>query len=161
MQNIFFLICQKCSKINGAHLRSSGLLLYYSLCHNDNTFQLFFVLHLCISYVLFVDIFTRSFDDFISITFLIAMFLPASPFIPTSLFINFGDFRQPSHLLHPPHLLFWPTFTSLPVYSTLPFYLKLGSNGNIKESLEILSKDTLLNNIFLGIIKNIKLSLHL
>ena len=93
--------------------------------------------------------------------FLIAVFLPASPFIPTSLFINFGDFRQPSHLLHPPHLLFWPTFTSLPVYSTLPFYLKLGSNGNIKESLEILSKDTLLNNIFLGIIKNIKLSLHL
>ena len=41
-----------------------------------------------ISYVLFDDIFTRSFDDFISVKFLIAVFLPASPFIPTSPFIN-------------------------------------------------------------------------
>ena len=86
--------------------------------------------YLCISYVFVVDIFTRSFDDFISIQFLIAVFLSASPFIPTSLFINFGDF--------PPRLLFWPQFASLSVYSALPFYLKLESkwfwipaNGNL------------------------------
>ena len=36
---------------------------------------------LCISYVFVVDIFTRSFDDFISMKFLIAVFLSASPFI--------------------------------------------------------------------------------
>ena len=36
LQNIFLLIRQKCSKINGAHLRPSGQ-LYYSLCHNNNT----------------------------------------------------------------------------------------------------------------------------
>ena len=51
---------------------------------------------LCISYVLFADIFTR---------FLIAVFLPASPFI------NFGDFWQPPRLLHhcqrPSHTLPW------------------------------------------------------
>ena len=94
--------------------------------------------YLCISYVFVVDIFTRSFDDFISIQFLIAVFLSASPFIPTSLFINFGDFCQPPRLLHPPRLLFWPQFASLSVYSALPFYLKLESkwfwipaNGNL------------------------------
>ena len=74
--------------------------------------------YLCISYVLFVDIFTKSFDDFISMKFLIAVFLPASPFIPTSPFINFGDFCQP------PCLLFWLKFASLP---GRPFYLKLES----------------------------------
>ena len=52
----------------------------------------------------FVDIFTSLFDDFISMKFLIAVFLPVSPFIPTSPFINFGDFCQP------------------PVYCTLPVY---------------------------------------
>ena len=82
-----------------------------------------------ISYVLFVDIFTRSFDDFISMKFLIDVFLAASPFTPTSPFINFGDFCQPPHLLHPPRFLFWPRFASLPVYSALPFYLKLESNA--------------------------------
>ena len=38
MENTFLLIRQKCSKINGAHLRP-GALLYYSLCHNNNTFR--------------------------------------------------------------------------------------------------------------------------
>ena len=63
--------------------------------------------YLCISYVLFVDIFPRSFDDFISVKFLIAVFFQASPFISTSLFINFGNFCQPPRLLHPPCLLFY------------------------------------------------------
>ena len=35
LKNIFFLIRQKCSKINGAHLRPGGL-WYYTLCHNNN-----------------------------------------------------------------------------------------------------------------------------
>ena len=61
-------------------------------------------LYLCIYYVLFVDIFTRSFDDFISMKFLIVVFLPASPFIPTSPFINFGDSCQPPRLFRPPLL---------------------------------------------------------
>ena len=74
-----------------------------------------------------VDIFTRSLDDFISMKFLIAVFLPASPFLPTSPFIDFGDFCQPSRFLHLPGLLFWPKFASLPVYFSLPFYLKLES----------------------------------
>ena len=85
--------------------------------------------YLCISYVLFVDISTRSFDDFVSMNFLIAGFLPASPFILTFPFINFGDFCQLPCLLHPPRLLFWPKFAGLPVYSALPFYLKLESMG--------------------------------
>ena len=75
--------------------------------------------YFCISYVLFVDILTRSFDDFISVKFLIAVFLPVSPFI------NFGDFCQPPRLLHPLRLLFWLKFARFPVYSALPFYLKL------------------------------------
>ena len=58
-----------------------------------------------ISYVLFVDIFTRLFYNFISMKFLIAVFLPASPFIPTSPFINFGDFFQPARLIRPPLIL--------------------------------------------------------
>ena len=61
----------------------------------------------------------------ISMKFLMAVFLLASPFIPTFLFINFGGFCQTLRLLHPPHLLFWPQFASLPIYSALPFYLKL------------------------------------
>ena len=64
--------------------------------------------YLCISYVLFVDIFTRLFDDFISMKFLIALFLLASPFI------NFGDFCQPLCLLQPPCLLFWLKFAGSP-----------------------------------------------
>ena len=83
--------------------------------------------YLCISYVLFVDISTRSSDDLISMKFLIAVFLPASPFIRTCPFINFGDFCQRPHLLHPPSLLFWPKFASLLVYFVLLFYLKLDS----------------------------------
>ena len=77
--------------------------------------------YLCISYVLFVDIFTRSFDGFISMKFKIVVFLRTSPFI------NFGDFYQAPRLLHPSHLLFWPKFASLPVYFILPFYLKFKS----------------------------------
>ena len=83
--------------------------------------------YLCISHVLFVDIFTRLFDDFISKKFLIAVFLPAFPFIPTSPFINFGDFCQPLRLLYNPCSLFWPKSGRLPVYSALPFHLKLDS----------------------------------
>ena len=64
-----------------------------------------YISYFCISYVLFVDVFTRSFDRFISMKFLIAAFLPVSPFIPTFPFINFGDF-----------------FDNLPVYCTLPVY---------------------------------------
>ena len=88
----------------------------------------FFMLinHLCI-YVLFVDIFTRSFNDFISTNLPISVYLQAHPFIPTSPFINFVGFCQPPRLLHPPRLLFWLKFASLPGYSTLPFYLKLES----------------------------------
>ena len=74
-----------------------------------------------------VDIFTRSLDDFISMKFLIAVFLPASPFIPTSLFITFGDFWEPPCLFHLPGILFWPKFASLPDCSAVPFYLKLDS----------------------------------
>ena len=76
--------------------------------------------YLCISYVLFVDIFTRSFDDFISLKFLI-VFLPASPFT------KIEDFCQPPRLMDPPRLLFQPKFASVTVYSALPFYLKLES----------------------------------
>ena len=56
--------------------------------------------------ILFVDIFPRSFDDFISMKFLIAVFVFFSwqPLIPTSPFINFGD------------------FANLLVYCTLPVY---------------------------------------
>ena len=69
--------------------------------------------YFCI-YVLFVDIFTRSLNDFISMKFLIALFLPVSPLIPTSLFINFGDFCQPLHLLHPPRLFFGQNLPASP-----------------------------------------------
>ena len=74
--------------------------------------QVFFVLYLCISYVLFVYIFTRLFNDFISMNFLIAVFFPVSPFIPMSSFINLGDFCQPLYSLHPPRFLFWPKFVN-------------------------------------------------
>ena len=73
-------------------------------------------LQVCISFVYFVNIFTRSFDNFISMKFLIAVFFPASPFIPTSPFTNFGDFCQSTRLLHP---------SRLPVYSALLFYPSL------------------------------------
>ena len=56
--------------------------------------------YLCISYLLFVDIFTKSFDDFISMN---AVFSPASLF-----------FFQPARLLTS------EIFASLPVYCTLP-----------------------------------------
>ena len=61
---------------------------------------------------------------FISMKFLVAVFLPASPFILTFPFINFEDFCKSPRLLHPPRLLFWPKFSSLTVCSALPFYLK-------------------------------------
>ena len=61
--------------------------------------------YLCISYVLFVDIFPRSFDDFISMKFLITVFLPASC------------------LFQPPGLLtLVEIFANLPVYCTIPVY---------------------------------------
>ena len=50
--------------------------------------------------------FHKNFYDFISMKFLITMFLSAS------CFINFGDFCQPPRLLHPLCLLFWPKFPS-------------------------------------------------
>ena len=61
--------------------------------------------YLFISYVLSVDIFTRSFDDFISMKFLIAVFLPASSFIAT------------------PRLLTLEIFANFSVYWTLPFII--------------------------------------
>ena len=80
-----------------------------------------------------VDIFTRPFDDFISMKFLIAVFLPASPFIPTFLFINFGDFCQPPSLLQPPRLSFCAEILwSLHLFCFTPapshFYLKFENN---------------------------------
>ena len=60
--------------------------------------------HFCNSYVSFVDIFTRSFDDFISMKFLIAVFLPASPFISTSSFIILTEICQPPRLFRLPLL---------------------------------------------------------
>ena len=59
---------------------------------------------LCISYVLLVDIFTRSFDDFIPMKFLIALFLRAT-----------RSFQAP-------RLLTLEVFANLPVYCTLPVY---------------------------------------
>ena len=102
----FLLIGQNCSKINGADLRPGGL-LYYSLCHNNNTFRTWsslFRKHAPSK--IFAGCFCQNFRE---------VFLPVCPFI------NCGDFCQP------PRLLFWPKFASLPVYSTLPFYLKLES----------------------------------
>ena len=65
----------------------------------------FFMLinHLCI-YVLFVDIFTRSFNDFISTNLPISVYLQAHP------------------LFQPLRLLTLQVFASLPVYCTLPVY---------------------------------------
>ena len=123
MQNIFLLIRQKCRKINGAYV------VWIGESSKKNKWFFMQINYFCICYVLFVDIFTRSSDDFISMKFLTAVFLPASPFIPTSPFINFGDFCQPPRLLHLPRLLFWLKLASLPVYSALPFYLKLESTN--------------------------------
>ena len=81
----------------------------------------------CFSHVLFVNIFRRTFDNFISMKFLIAEFLLASPFILTIPFINFGDFNQSPYLSHPSLLLFWQKFASLTVYFILPLYLKFES----------------------------------
>ena len=113
-----------------------GQVAYIIVCVTTTTTnfepdQVFFVLinYLCISYVLFVDIFTRSFDDFILMKFPIAVFFPASPFI------TFGDFCQLPRLLHPPRLLFWSNSASLTVYSTLPFYLKLDSSVGAYNSI--------------------------
>ena len=100
--------------------------------------------NLCISYVRFVDIFTRSLDDFILMKFLIAVFLRAPPFIPTSLFINFGDFYQPLHFLHPPCLFLWPKFANLPVYFALPFYLTLQSMGKLIKKRSMMTISCLL-----------------
>ena len=104
----------------------SQMAYYIIVCVTTTHFepdQVFFVLYLCISYVLFVYIFTRLFNDFISMNFLIAVFFPVSPFIPMSSFLNLGDFCQPLYSLHPPRFLFWPKFASLSIYSALPFLL--------------------------------------
>ena len=69
-------------------------------------------------FLIFFCWYFHSFDNFVSMKFLIAVFLPASPFIPTSLFINFGDFYQPSCIL------FWPNFarSSVSVVIVFPFF---------------------------------------
>ena len=88
-KTFFLLIRQKSSKINGAHLRR-GDLLYYSLCHNNNTFRVWsslFCKHTPSK--IFARCFCQNFSK---------VFLPASPFIPTSSLINFGDFCQPPRL---------------------------------------------------------------
>ena len=115
------------SRSNTLEFRIDGTLVYdvykniLSMTFIRIYYRLGDFLSICLSIMLSLDIFTRWFDDFISIKFLIAVFLPASPFI------NFGDFCQPPCLLHPPRLLFWPKFARLPIYSALPFYLKLES----------------------------------
>ena len=95
MQNIFLLIRQKCSKINGADLRPGGL-LYYSLCHSNNIFRAkivwwFYFIESSICcfcqplHLLTLDIFGNIFA--IYCTLLIYYFgrnLPASSFIPSS-----------------------------------------------------------------------------
>ena len=58
----------------------------------------------CIFYVLFVDIFTSSFDDFFTMIFLIAVFLPASPFIAPSPVIILVEILQLPCLFSPPLL---------------------------------------------------------
>ena len=64
--------------------------------------------YLRISYVLFVDIFTRSFDDFISMKFLIVVSNEVSKFLVSN--------------CQPPRLLTLEIFSNLPVYCTLPIY---------------------------------------
>ena len=108
MQNIFLLIRQKCSKKMAF---TWGQVAYYII--------------VCVTTTTHFE--PRSFDYFISMKFLIVLFLPVSPFTPTSPFINFEDLCQPPRLLHPLCLLFWPKFASLPVYFALPLYLKLES----------------------------------
>ena len=56
---------------------------------------------LCISHVLFVDIFTRSFDDFISIKFLIAVFFASLPVYCTLLVYYFGRNLPASPFISP------------------------------------------------------------
>ena len=60
--------------------------------------------YLCISFYFLVDIFTRLFDDFISIKFLIAVFLPTSSFIAPYPSIILAKICQPPRLFHPPLL---------------------------------------------------------
>ena len=85
----------------------SQMAYYIIVCVTTTHFepdQVFFVLYLCISYVLFVYIFTRLFNDFISMNFLIAVFFPVSPFIPMS------------------PLLTWEIFANLSIHCNLPIY---------------------------------------
>ena len=94
--------------------------------------------YLCISYVPFVDIFTRSFDDFISVKFLIAVFFPASPFQPPCL-LTLEIFANLLVYCTLPVYYFIPKFARLPVCSALPppparFYLKLDSNTHLTSS---------------------------
>ena len=110
MQNIFLLIRQKCSKINGAHLRPGGL-LYYGLCHSNNIFRAKIVW-----WFYFIEI-------------SICCFCQPLHLLTLDIFANFGYFCQHfCHLLHPPNLLFWPKSASLFVYSVVPYYSKLESN---------------------------------
>ena len=92
-------------------------LLYYSLCHNNNTFRAWsslFRKHAPSKILMnqhnasILWAWTSFFHKHTPACYHSAQFLPASPFIPTSLFINTGDFCQP------PRLLFWPKFASLP-----------------------------------------------
>ena len=83
--------------------------------------------YLCISYLLFVDIFTKSFDDFISMNavfspaslfffnlpvYELRRFLPASPYIaPSPLFL--AKICQPPRLFRPPLLFETPEYIGL------------------------------------------------
>ena len=142
MQNIFLLIHQKCSKINGANLRPGGL-LYYSLCQNNKTFQAWLSLFhkhtpskILMNKYFHTMVWWFYFNEISN-----CCFFPGSLFIPTALFTNFGDFCQPPRLLHPPPLLFWPKFTSLPVNSAFPFYLKLESKHFLNWNYSFQNKD--------------------
>ena len=94
---------------------------------------------------LFGYIFTGLFDGFISMKFLIAVFLPASTFVPTIPFINFEIFAN------------LPFYCILPVYyfdQNLPVTLFIPSSPSIWNSREYTSgynlkevKEVLLNDL--------------
>ena len=101
--------------------------------------------YLCISYVLFVDIFTRSFDDLISMKFLIAVSLPASLFIPTSprlltleIFANLRVYYFGRNLLASPFILPSPSIWNSKVFTKWSkkivcgqFKLRFSNNSDI------------------------------
>ena len=136
MQNIFLLIRQKCSKINGAHLRP-GALSYYSLCHNSNIFRAW------------SSLFHKHTPSKILMNkYNVSIFWAWTSFFHKHAQENRAKEQVILHADKLPlyflcsfcwyfHKIVWwfyfneisncCVFASLPVYSTLPFYLKLES----------------------------------